>query len=73
MRMFASPSAKPGAQAHSTHGPWKKLAGQQKELEEDEELVDALMAGYAHLSPEQRARIQKLQNRGDEGDEFDRF
>ena len=30
----------------------ESLAEQEKEMEEDEELVDELMAKYAHLAPE---------------------
>merc|ERR1712013_438365 len=41
----------------------ESLAEEEKEMEDDAEFVDELMAKYAHLPPEQRARIQKLSER----------
>ena len=40
---------------------------------DDAELVDEVLASYAHLAPEQRARIQKLTNRGGIVEEEDPF
>lgn len=51
----------------------QKLAELEKELEEEAELVDELTVKYAHLSPEQRERIQKLTYADEEGEDYDPF
>jgi len=52
----------------------ERIAEQEKELEEEEELVDELTVKYGHLTAEQRARIQKLayedENIDDDWDPF---
>ena len=51
----------------------QKLAELEKELEEEAELVDELTVKYAHLSSEQRERIQKLAYADEDGENYDPF
>ena len=54
-------------------GEAERLAEQEKELEEEAELVDELTVKYGHLAADQRARIQKLAYADEEDDDWDPF
>ena len=51
----------------------ESLAEQEKEVEEDEELIDDILAKYDHLPPAQKERLKKLAARERDEDEEDKY
>jgi len=66
-----------GKKSHSavdeSTSEYQRLAENEKELEDEAELVDELTIKYANLAPEQRERIQKLTYADEDGEDYDPF